>query len=112
MLIFFIALGIATGVPLCFLFDVNLPCRIAIGAGLSLAGFIGWLFLYILGLFIFSLFVSKKKKPHQGSSLRPFFDRRDIALGVSAGQSEDRYRGDGENARGTVPFGLQPPLHV
>ena len=63
MLIFFILLGIATGVPLCFLFDVSLPCRIAIGAGLSLGGFVGWLFLYILGLFIFSLFVSKEK-PH------------------------------------------------
>lgn len=61
MLIFFILLGIATGVPLCFLFDVSLPCRIAIGAGLSLGGFVGWLFLYILGLFIFSLFIDKEK---------------------------------------------------
>ena len=49
MLIFFIALGVATGAPLSLLFDTGLPARIAIGAGLSLAGFIGWLFLYILG---------------------------------------------------------------
>ena len=61
MLLFFIALGLCTGVPLCFLFDVGLPVRIAIGAGLSLGGFVGWLFLYILGLFIFSLLVDKKK---------------------------------------------------
>ncbi|MBR5263973.1 MAG: 1-acyl-sn-glycerol-3-phosphate acyltransferase [Clostridia bacterium] len=61
MLIFFILLGIATGVPLCFLFDVSLPCRIAIGAGLSLGGFVGWLFLYILGLFLFSLCIDMKK---------------------------------------------------
>ncbi|MBO5735987.1 MAG: 1-acyl-sn-glycerol-3-phosphate acyltransferase [Clostridia bacterium] len=61
MLIFFIALGVATGAPLSLLFDTGLPARLAIGAGLSLAGFIGWLFLYILGLFIFSLFVDMEK---------------------------------------------------
>ncbi len=61
MLIFFIALGVATGIPLSLLFEAGIPAKIAIGAGLSLAGFIGWLFLYILSLFIFSLFIDKEK---------------------------------------------------
>ncbi len=61
MLIFFLLLGLATGVPLGFLFDVGIPLQIAIGAGLTLAAFVGWLFLYILGLFIFSLFVDMEK---------------------------------------------------
>jgi 1-acyl-sn-glycerol-3-phosphate acyltransferase len=48
-------------VPLCFLFDTSIPIQIAIGAGLTVAAFVGWLFLYVLGLFIFSLFVDPKK---------------------------------------------------
>lgn len=61
MLIFFLLLGLATGVPLSFLFDAGIPVQVAIGAGLSLAAALGWLFLYILGLFIFSLFIDKEK---------------------------------------------------
>lgn len=61
MLLFFFALAVCTGVPLCFLFDTSIPLQIAIGAGLTVAAFVGWLFLYVLGLFIFSLFVDPKK---------------------------------------------------
>lgn len=61
MLLFFTALGICTGVPLCFLFDVSVLARVGIGIGLCAAAFVGWLFLYILALFLFSLFIDPKK---------------------------------------------------
>ena len=61
MLLFFAVLGVCTGVPLCFLFDAGVLARVGIGVGLSAAAFVGWLFLYILTLFLFSLFIDLKK---------------------------------------------------